>query len=369
LRWLKRAGVAEADCAEQRWSVKGGRLLPAEDLFTTLKKGLANIRTPRKDLPFATFLDEQARRHLRPRVRTFARMLVEGFDASDATRVSTLATLAEWSGGVSADAPTSRPLGGYDAIVAALADALDPQHTQLLLDTIVEEVRWARGFVALTAKRLGEGVRVRARRAIVTLPLGVLQLRPGSASAVRFVPELKGKREALAGLAAGPVIKVLLQFSSPFWEQLDGGRYRDGAFFQTPGEGFQTFWSSLPVRSAVLVAWAGGPKAAKLSGLPKSAIVAQALSSLQRLFARERRIDALLESSHVHDWQLDRFAKGAYSYVLAGGTGARAQLARPLLKTLFFAGEACEEDNGATVAGALSSGTRAARQALAALRS
>jgi monoamine oxidase len=366
LRWLKRAAIGEAECAEQRWSMKGGRLQPAEDLFMTLKHGLGNIRKPRRDLPFAAFLDTQARRHLRPRVREFARMLVEGFDASDATRVSTLATLEEWSGGAAADAPTSRPVGGYDRIVTALAAGMDPDAQQLLLDAQVQEVRWRRGSVEIGAQRFGAPLRVRARHAIITLPLGVLQAQRGAPNAVRFAPALRAKQTALDGLGAGPVIKVLLQFSVPFWERLDAGRYRDGAFFQAPGEGFQTFWSSLPVRSSVMVAWAGGPRAVKLSGLGKGAIVAQALSSLQRVFPRERRLRHLLESSHVHDWQTDPFAQGAYSYVVAGGMSARSQLARPVQKTLFFAGEACDVENGATVAGALASGRRAAQQVLAA---
>lgn len=364
LRWLRRAGIADADVKGERWNFRDGRLQRSEDLFAELKAGLDRIRTPRKDLPFATFLDKQARRQLRPRVRQFARMLVEGFDASDATRVSTLATLREWSSAAAADAPTSRPAGGYGQIVTALARALRPG-TRVLLDTQVAEVHWGRGAVEVIAQRLGAPLKVRAAQAIVALPLGVLQARPGSANAVRFAPELRAKRAALAGLASGPVIKVLLQFGTPFWEQADAGRYRDVGFFQAPGEGFTTFWTSLPVRSPVLAAWAGGPKAARLSGLTKAAIVAQALSSLQRAFPRQPPLDQWLESTHLHDWQLDCFAKGAYSYVVAGGGAPRAALARPLLRTLFFAGEACDVENGATVAGALASGRRAARQALA----
>jgi monoamine oxidase len=67
----------------------------------------------------------------------------------------------------------------------------------------------------------------------------------------------------------------------------------------------------------------------------------------------------------VHHWQQDPFARGAYSYVAVGGHGARRALAEPLDDTLFFAGEAADhEGEHGTVAGALRSGERAARQAL-----
>jgi hypothetical protein len=52
--------------------------------------------------------------------------------------------------------------------------------------------------------------------------------------------------------------------------------------------------------------------------------------------------------------------------VTVGGGAARTLLAAPLADTLFFAGEATDtEGESATVTGALQSGLRAAREALA----
>ena len=56
------------------------------------------------------------------------------------------------------------------------------------------------------------------------------------------------------------------------------------------------------------------------------------------------------------------FSCGAYSYTLVGGMNARKKLATPVEQTIFFAGEACEEEQSGTVAGAIASGRRAARQ-------
>ena len=89
-----------------------------------------------------------------------------------------------------------------------------------------------------------------AYQAVVTLPLGVLQSR-----AVRFTPGLE-KDRALRRLASGPVIKATLRFAHAFWEQ-----HRGVAFFHAPQAAFPTFWTPLPARAPLLIAWAGGPKA------------------------------------------------------------------------------------------------------------
>jgi monoamine oxidase len=50
--------------------------------------------------------------------------------------------------------------------------------------------------------------------------------------------------------------------------------------------------------------------------------------------------------------------------VRVGGEGARERLAEPIEDTLFFAGEATDVEEAGTVAGALRSGQRAAREVL-----
>lgn len=143
------------------------------------------------------------------------------------------------------------------------------------------------------------------------------------------------------------------------------GRYRDGAFFSSPQAAFPTFWSTLPLRSSVLSAWAAGPNARRLSGSTEAELVRTALDSLQSVFGRSVRIRTLLEGAYLHDWQADPFARGAYSYVMAGGMTARKALAASVQGTLFFAGEAADtQGESGTVAGALQSGARAARQVL-----
>jgi monoamine oxidase len=360
--WLKRARALAVDASEVRWELENGQLRPTQELFEAMKRGLAAAPRPRKDLPLAEFLDGAAKRHLRPKVRDFARMLVEGFDAADAALVSTLETLEEWSGGSAADAPTFRPLPGYQSIIDALLASADPQLISIRTASVVEAIHWQRGSVQVRGQTHGRPFEIAAANAIITLPLGVLQRPPNTPGAVRFAPELKPKRKPLELLGNGPVHKVLLRFHEPFWERLDEGKYREVAFFHAPGATFPTFWTSVPMRSPMLVAWSAGPNAQRLTGRTREEIIAAALDSVQLLFGKKIDVREQLEASFFHDWQRDPFSSGAYSYVLAGGGRARKELARPIEDTLFFAGEAADVDGeSGTVSGALQSGVRAAR--------
>jgi len=364
LGWLARSNTAIVDAHGVRVTLRDGKPEPADNLFAQMKRGLDSVGRPRKDLPFAEFLDRVANRRLSPAARQLARQLVEGFDAADATRVSTWATLDEWNGSSAADAPTFRPLGGYASLIDGLVCALDHARVQVRLSTVVHTIQWQRGRVTIEATRHGQPCRVQGKRVIITLPLGVLQLPAHAAGAVRFLPDPR-KQKALAGLASGPVIKVVMHFRKPFWEEVEDGRYREASFFRAPGAPFRTFWSAVPLRGSLINAWAGGPNAQRLSGRNEAELTSAAIDSFQSMFDKKVRVRTLLERAYLHDWQADPFARGAYSYVIAGGTGARKALAAPVKNTLFFAGEAADtQGESGTVAGALQSGMRAARQVL-----
>ena len=203
----------------------------------------------------------------------------------------------------------------------------------------------------------------------MTLPLGVLQLPPNAPNAVLFNPALTAKQQAFHGLATGQVTKVVLQFRTPFWEQVDGGRYADAAFFHMPDAAFPTFWTTLPARTTLLTAWAAGPAAARLGSYGDRDAVGVAVECVRALFGRRATGLLELQAAYAHDWQADAFACGAYSYVVAGGAKARQLLARPLRGTLFFAGEAAETGGQAgTVIGALASASHAVQQLIATRR-
>ena len=362
---LREVGKAALDTSGAHWTLRDGKLVQnTEDLFVEIQKALERSSALKQpDVSFETWLSRSGQYGLSPDARAMARAFVEGFDAADPARVSTHFVAREWGAGGMLDAPQFRPLGGYSSVLAALAGALDRERIRLQLQTIVREIRWKRGSVEVNATRFDQPFSVQAGCAIVTLPLGVLQAPADAPGAVRFLPALEAKREALEGLEFGPVLKLSLRFRTAFWEELDGGRYQEASFFHSATTAFPTFWTSLPLRAPLLTAWIGGPKAARLSVAATPDIVRQALESLSEVFGGRAPSEFELEAAYLHNWQTDPFARGAYSYLAAGGANARELLAAPLEETLFFAGEATDtEDEAATVTGALQSGSRAARE-------
>jgi len=121
----------------------------------------------------------------------------------------------------------------------------------------------------------------------------------------------------------------------------------------------------------VLVGWAGGPSSDSLVGQPEADIFAKAIESLSRMLGlRRAQIEERVERYWVCDWQADSFARGAYSFVPVGAVDAVSELAKPVHDTLFFAGEATDNEGfGGTVDSAISTGRRAAEEALKTWRS
>jgi monoamine oxidase len=360
--WLRHVGETDSDTSGEHWSLIGGRLQRrTQSLLAEVRTALQAADVLSKpDTSLDSFLAGEDGRSLSEEARSMARAFVSGFDAADPERVSIHSIAEEWSTGGMLDSSQSRPAGGYGSVVRALRGALDPARVHLQLQTVVTEVRWSSRTVEVTGLCLGQPFRAMARKAIVTVPIGVLKLTSPADGAIRFTPPLAAKQAALDQLLAGPVLKVMLLFRRPFWEACDDGSYADASFFHAPGKLFPTFWTTLPARTSLLNAWVGGPSAARLGELSDDAVVRHAADCAAAVFSRPRE-ELELEAAYLHNWHRDPFARGAYSYVAAGGTGAREMLAAPLEGALFFAGEATDTSGEATtVTGALRSGARAA---------
>lgn len=364
---LRAAGSVAIDTGGESFGYDGGTLREAEDPFEIVARVMQRAEGLREDVSVERFLRELPGDD--PDVelqRRYTRMLVEGFDAADPLQASVRAIAEEWSDQHGQTSRQFRPLGGYAPLLRTLHAALDPRRSRVMLSTPAHALRWSERAVTAEARTpSGETLTVRARAAIVTLPVGVL-----AAGAPLFDPPLPpAKRDALEALVMGPVVKLVLRFRTAFWEHLHGERYRDAAFFHHADATFPTFWSLLPLRTTLLIAWAGGPKADVLSRYDESERVALAQRDLALLFGGASEPYRELEGAYTHDWQSDPYARGAYSYVAVGGGDARARLAAPVGSTLFFAGEAAAPAiEAGTAAAALRSGERAAREALAALR-
>ncbi|HYZ91274.1 MAG TPA: NAD(P)/FAD-dependent oxidoreductase [Actinomycetota bacterium] len=233
---------------------------------------------------------------------------------------------------------TFRVVEGYSTLMSALADGLDVRGS-----TPVRRIEWGReGVVAVC-----DSQRFAADCAVITLPLAILQ-----AGDVSFAPELPAdKREAIAGIGAGPAAKAILRFDRPRWP--------DDLTFITTTFDTQLWWTpgrGRPQPAPVVTALMGGGGVRRMREHDDPALVA--LEHLEAMLGEKLR-SHLVEARWI-DWGADAWSKMGYSFLPPGGTGLRARLAEPVDDVLFFAGEATNPMRPATVHGALESGAVAA---------
>jgi monoamine oxidase len=367
---VEAAGLTAVEVTDNHWQSLDGALKES-DFWPQWEATVRQMREAgAPDQPFRQFIEERYDAEERQEVKRLALDYVEGFNAASADRISVAALVSMEDSASAGDGGAAfRILNGYDRLVDWLLAGCDPQKAALRLGVVVNEINWSRGNVEVIARSsAGQApLSFRAERAVITLPLGVLQAPPGAPGAVRFNPELKEKQEAIGKLAMGMVMKVVLRFRERFWEQgvfqtqTLGDRLPPLGFLHSRDEYFPTWWTSLPVRAPILTAWAGGPAAERLALRGEEFVVGRALDSLSRLLELDReRLADLLVAWYTHDWQADPYTRGAYSYIPVGGLNAPRLLAEPVEDTLFFAGEATDLDgqNG-TVHGAMASGRRA----------
>ncbi len=364
LSLLAKSGGVVLDTEKTRWFGDRGKLSQRPDLLPGIRRAMGKSASSlKRDTTFEEFLMQTLSEKLPPEAIAYARSLVEGYDAADPARVSAREIIDEWTGSGGADGGIARPLGGYYALMKFLADRLLEPQAHVQFQTQVKAVTWRRGHVEISGLFQGRPYRASAPQTVITLPASILKLAPRAAGAVRFRPALAQKRAALEKIDAGAVVKVALRFRRAFWERIDGGRYRDAAFLHSAHASFPTFWTALPLRAPLLIAWSGGPRAVRLSAHAPAKIIDLALEGLESVFGEHTMVRKHFLGGAVHDWLHDPYCRGAYSSLAAGGQGARETLARPLRNTLFFAGEATDlSGEAATVGGALSSGLRAARE-------
>ena len=366
-RIVTAAGLRAMDIAGRRWMGARGQLRPMDDFWERLDRVMRRLRQTRTlDRSFEAAL--ASFRGIAPADVRLARQFVEGFHAADTHLISEQA-LAEGGSprGDVREQRIGRVIEGFGAVADQLAR---PVQDSIRLGTVVRGIRWQPNEVTVDG---GDAGSIVARAAIITVPLGVLQAIPGEDGAIVFDPPLPAVQRAAHGLAMGHVVKVVLRLDEPFWAserfaaRIGDDRLDTMSFLHAREPvAFPVWWTPYPIRAPLLVGWCGGPVAAALAGLVPEELVAGAIDSLATLLGMKRaQVQRRVASGHTHNWTTDPYARGAYSYVRVGGTSASKTLARPVERTLFFAGEHADAEGlSGTVHGAIASGQAAANALL-----
>jgi monoamine oxidase len=368
---IKTAKLTAVDMSDGHEYILGGRPKKIENFWERLGHVMSKIPSGKTaaptDMSFAQFLKKKFPGSSLD--KQLAMAFVEGFHAAELDKIS-IRSLAEIEKASEEPLATKifRVVEGYSAIPAHLEKLAKTFGAAILLKSQVSEIQWRPGEVRV---RLREPVHheaneFTARFCVVTLPVGVLKARGEGERKVRFLPNVPHLEKALSGIEVGHVKKVTLRFREPFWRK----KNFDLSFMHWSEEGFHTWWTNHPLRTNYIVAWSGGGAALRLGEETQAALAERALGSLARyLEMKYDEVEGQLEAVYYHDWSGDPLSRGAYSYVGVGGIGAHQQLAKPVARTLFFAGEATDNSgqNG-TVDGAISSGKRAAFEVIKALK-
>jgi monoamine oxidase len=377
LQIIEAAGEPFCDVTGRLWYFEKGELNHSHDFWNKLTALMDMLKPEQSDRSFQDFLDSLPNDEATVRAKAVATRYVQGFHAADVNRIGVQGLIKANEAEDEIDGHHSfRILGGYDVVTEALREQAQAHGAIVHLNTIVKELRWSSSeveVVCIAGKRLQM---FSGSHAVITLPLGVLQAKHHQRGAVRFVPELPPEKQtALDRIAMGHAFRITLHFRERFWEKLDlpGTQRREDlsqlGFITCAEAPIPTWWTLLPVRTPVMVGWAGGPDAEKFTGCDKEYVVNQALGSLEKILGvSETNLRKLLIACHTHDWASDPFARGAYAYLPVGGLESQEILARPLNSTLFFAGEAISVGHIGTVHGAIESGERAAKEIVATLK-
>ena len=346
---MREAGLSLAPRDGTRWTARSGPLARAEPVMPHADRFYQALLDLAEDVPVAEFLRARFAAPRYDELRRWVTRTVEGYDAADPGRFSTLALRDEWL--ARDDGEHGRVREGYGALIAFLAAECRGHGAAIHLGAAVTAIGASGGRIAV---RCADGVSIEADAAILAVPLPLL-------SVIALPPSARERVASAADIGFGNVIKILLRFATPWWAD-SGERNLADLSFLLSNAAVPTWWTQYPDRHPVLTGWLAGPKADILSPVGEADLVAVGLASLGEIFDLPAEgLRARLVASRAIDWGNDPFARGAYSYATPKTRAALAILSQPHRDGVFFSGEAlyAGPDMG-TVEAAVASGQQTA---------
>lgn len=342
----REAGLSVRTIGGTQWSFDGKAFSQENPRDPYGAKLHAAVKELTDDLTVADFL----RRHFAgpeyARLRHAVERMVEGYDAADPERASTLALRDEWMN--DGHATQGRIDGGYGRLIDFLAAECRKSGAAIHLGAVVAAIEESGGKVVV---RCAGGEEQICDRVILTVPLPLLR-------EIALPAAARTKAAAADDIGFGSVIKLLLRFKRPWWRERE--ELADMLFLLSD-EIIPVWWTRQPDQHHVLTGWFGGPRTAELSHLDPQGLIDAGLDSLAAIFNQPREdIARDLVASTAANWAHDPFARGAYSWATPQTRAAQEILAHadgPVL----FSGEALYRgrDMG-TVEAALASGLETA---------
>jgi monoamine oxidase len=244
---------------------------------------------------------------------------------------------------------------GYSRILSTIILETPKENPYILLNQEVEKIDWSPNEIGVYTHTQGL---FNAEKILITVPISVLKNKN-----IQFSPEIKIDPK-LDLIEMGSALRITLIFNQKVWKKA----LPQGGFVHSFSElEFKTWWAFEKNNFYYVTAWVGGTSATKLSSYPEETLKTEVLRELALILSlSSNELPNALESWYFHNWELDKFSQGAYTYLRADATDhVRPE---PIEGTIFFAGEgwAKNADRG-TVQGAIKSGIDAAKEILKSL--
>jgi monoamine oxidase len=352
---MREAGLSLQPRAGRRWSKRTGILSPDEAPVPHAAQFYEALAAVKADLPIAEFLETHFAGPEYGALRRAITRTVEGYDAADPARASTLALRDEWM--ARDDGQHGRIAEGHGALIQYLETECRRYGASFQFGAAVVSIEEVRQGIAAHCR---DGTMFEADAAILTVPLPLL-------SEIALPPDARERAAAAADIGFGNVVKILLRFATKFWADNGRGDLADLSFLVSDAA-VPTWWTQHPASHPVLTGWFAGPKADRVPSLTEAELIDIGLVSLGEIFELPPdRIRQDLVASRAINWGNDPFARGAYSYATPKTRAAQSAMRQPDGTGIFLAGEAlyAGPDMG-TVEAALANGLETAQTILAA---
>lgn len=362
---LKEAGVSHHSTAGEFWNYRNGEFSKDHEFIEGWDKLMQALNELKEDMTIGDFLLERFDGDKHQQMRTSVTRFVSGYDTADPFRVSAFALREEWGG--EDEESQGRTNDGYGKMIGYLVQDAERNGMQLHLNTIVREIHYGNGKVKAISDK---GIVFSAEKAVIALPLGVLQGDNDTESAITFQPDIPDYKKAFEQIGFGAIVKILLEFKDAFWKREEvtelAGESLEKLGFIISDQEIPTWWTQYPDEPAILTGWLGGPPAKKRKYFSNNELLERGLQSLADIFKlSENELKDNLMAWEVVNWTIDPFTLGSYVYDTIDSHKARQILTKPIENTIYFAGEFVYEGQAmGTVEAALTSGLDVAKKIL-----
>jgi monoamine oxidase len=349
---LREAGLSLLPIEGTERTVMDGKLSTEDSLEVYEAQLHAALKELTDDLSVAEFL----RRHFAGaeygRLRQSVERMVEGYDAADPERASTLALRDEWMD--EGQNTQVRIAGGYGRLIDFLVGGCRGYGARIQFGAAVKAIE-AAGAGAVV--RCANGETYACDAVVLTVPLPLLE-------DIALPPTERERAAAAADIGFGNVVKILMRFETRWW--LDRRAELADLTFLISEARIPVWWTQHPSDIPVLTGWFGGPKTAGMIGLNEQELIEAGLGSLADIFGRDpKQLMRGVVVARAINWAQDPLARGGYSYATPRTRPAQSVLSNPAGGMMFISGEALYRGSDmGTVEAALANGLETARTVL-----